>query len=436
MLKDSGKEDVSSLFENSDGDDEGGKPTGGKASYGPPRPPGMEDPKKENKPSKNPFKRLMQQFAGRLFSVNETLNSEQPRRPDPAAVKEAERVAKAPPPPKPQTVAKTTPAAKQARNAPGLRVARGPESDSDEIPALEPIGFYDRMKPTDQTKTNKTTIEEVEDEEEKVSRNKRRRQRKKGAKEEALKSPTMAAATPVTPTPSASSSAKKGAAKAKGAGTLSPTPSTSTLVDYNSAWSWSTASLHQPSTQVAQSARSYLASFGGLEKKEKPKTRAAEPPTTIEETREPPTKEKFTSKITKLFKGKEKEPEVKKEKEKSKFELAIKPFAVPKKVSSAMRTLFGAEKDQTKSMKWEVFVKAMQGMGFTYDPSTAGSSVKFDPPDKKDSSITFHKPHPDPTLEGVMLLEFRRRLHKQYGWTAEHFAKFEAQANAVEEEVD
>lgn len=282
----------------------------------------------------------------------------------------------------------------------------------------------------------------------------------------------MAAATPVTPTPSAPSSAKKGAAKAKGAGTLSPTPSTSTLADYNSAWSWSTASLHQPSTQVAQSARSYLASSGVLEKKEKPKTRAAEPPTTIEETREPPTKEKFTSKITKLFKGKEKEPEVKKEKEKSKFELAIKPFAVPKKVSSAMRTLFGAEKDQTKSMKWEVFVKVgpfcgetrialmtmqnrrckewgshtirallVRGLnGVTWDlethPPSIGSSVKFDPPDKKDSSITFHKPHPDPTLEGVMLLEFRRRLHKQYGWTAEHFAKFEAQANAVEEEVD
>ncbi|KAG8939435.1 hypothetical protein FRC04_006582 [Tulasnella sp. 424] len=432
MLKDSGKEDVSSLFEDSDGDDEGGKPAGGKSSDGPPRPPGMEYPnKKENKPAKNPFKRLMQQFAGRLFSVNETLSSEQPRRPDPAAVEEAERVAKARPPPKPQTVAKATPAVKQATNASGFRIARVLESDSDEVPALEPIGWYDRMKPTEQTKTSKPTIEEVKDEEEKMSRSKRRRQRKKGAKEEALKSPTMPAVTPVTPTPSASDSAEKGAAKANGTGTLSPTPSASTIADYHSAWFWSTASLHQPSTQAAQSARSYLASSSSLKKKKKTKTRTAGPPTTIEVTREPPTKEKFTSKITELFKGKEKEPKSEKEKEKSKLELEIEPFAVPEKVSSAMRTLFGAEKDRMKSMKWEVFIKAMQGMGFTYDQSTAGSSVKFDPPDRRDSSITFHKPHPDPTLQGVTLLAFMRRLHKQYGWTAEHFAKFEVQANAV-----
>ncbi|KAG9049466.1 hypothetical protein FS837_010159, partial [Tulasnella sp. UAMH 9824] len=437
MLRDSGNEDVASLFDDSDGDDEGAKTTG-KPVFGPPRPPGMDDPKKkEKKPSKNPFKKLMSQFAGRLFSVNETLNSEQPRRPDPAAVKEAERVAKAPPP-KPQPQPKAASATKQPGGAPGVVVARSKNSESDdEMPDLEPIGLYDRVRVTDQTKGSKPTIEEVEDEEEKMSRNKRRRQRKKVAKEEAIKSPAMATASAATSGPSPAGSTKKAPVKGKGPGTLSPTASTATVTDYNSAWSWSTASLHQPSAQSAQSARSYLASSGALEKKEKAKTRATEPPAVIEETREPPTREKFTTKLTKLLKReKEKEPEPKKEKEKPKFGLSVKPFAVPKKVSSAMRTLFAPEKDQTKSMKWEVFVKAMQGMGFTYDPSTAGSSVKFDPPDKQDSSITFHKPHPDPTLEGKMLLEFRRRLQKQYGWTTEHFAKFEAKAHEVEEEVD
>ena len=35
--------------------------------------------------------------------------------------------------------------------------------------------------------------------------------------------------------------------------------------------------------------------------------------------------------------------------------------------------------------------KIMREMGFKIDPSTAGSSVRFDPPNPKDSSITFHK---------------------------------------------
>ena len=33
----------------------------------------------------------------------------------------------------------------------------------------------------------------------------------------------------------------------------------------------------------------------------------------------------------------------------------------------------------------------MREMGFEIDPSTAGSSVRFDPPNKMDRSITFHK---------------------------------------------
>ena len=33
----------------------------------------------------------------------------------------------------------------------------------------------------------------------------------------------------------------------------------------------------------------------------------------------------------------------------------------------------------------------MKEMGFKIDPSTAGSSVRFDPPNPKDKSITFHK---------------------------------------------
>lgn len=52
-------------------------------------------------------------------------------------------------------------------------------------------------------------------------------------------------------------------------------------------------------------------------------------------------------------------------------------------------------------LRWEVWsyesrlsltlIKIMVEMGFEYDPSTAGSSVRFIPKDQRDKPITFHK---------------------------------------------
>jgi len=64
-------------------------------------------------------------------------------------------------------------------------------------------------------------------------------------------------------------------------------------------------------------------------------------------------------------------------------------------------------------------------MGFTYHPDTAGSSVRFDPPSSQDRPITFHKPHPDSTIPYKMLLGFRKRLAKHYGWTEAQFIDFD-----------
>lgn len=81
----------------------------------------------------------------------------------------------------------------------------------------------------------------------------------------------------------------------------------------------------------------------------------------------------------------------------------------------------------------------MREMGFEMDPSTAGSSVRFDPPNPKDRSITFHKrklgyflvvvgdlthvssAHPDPTLSPWKVREFGRRLKDSYGWIEDDF---------------
>jgi len=73
------------------------------------------------------------------------------------------------------------------------------------------------------------------------------------------------------------------------------------------------------------------------------------------------------------------------------------------------------------SMKWDVFVKAMTEIGFTIDSSTAGSSVRFDPPNPQDKSITIHKPHPDPTLPPILIKKIGKRLRERYDWKVDQF---------------
>ena len=47
----------------------------------------------------------------------------------------------------------------------------------------------------------------------------------------------------------------------------------------------------------------------------------------------------------------------------------------------------------------------MEDMGFTYHPSTAGSSVRFDPPNPRDRAISFHKRTYFRLLAGYVLTE-------------------------------
>ncbi|KAJ1300287.1 hypothetical protein OPQ81_005113 [Rhizoctonia solani] len=65
---------------------------------------------------------------------------------------------------------------------------------------------------------------------------------------------------------------------------------------------------------------------------------------------------------------------------------------------------------------WMEFVKAMIDLGFEYDESSAGSRVRFDPPDKNDKSYTVHKPHPDPWLNPKRVKAIARDLKKMYGF--------------------
>ncbi|KAG1746133.1 hypothetical protein EDB19DRAFT_1894277 [Suillus lakei] len=95
-----------------------------------------------------------------------------------------------------------------------------------------------------------------------------------------------------------------------------------------------------------------------------------------------------------------------------------------KKTTGYMHQLLRAGDDERRgAMKWESFLKVMRDMGFEYDPSTAGSSVRFDPPSDGDRVS-----HPDPTLYPVKIKEFGKKLKEYYGWDEEDFLKRAAAA--------
>ncbi|KAF9010573.1 hypothetical protein BDQ17DRAFT_1346459 [Cyathus striatus] len=95
-----------------------------------------------------------------------------------------------------------------------------------------------------------------------------------------------------------------------------------------------------------------------------------------------------------------------------------------KRSEECMHKLLRTREEDTKgSVKWESFLRLMRELGFRYDPSTAGSSVRFDPPSTGDKPITFHKPHPDPTLQPHMVRAFAKKLTARYGWIEEDFLK-------------
>ncbi|KAF8348288.1 hypothetical protein F5887DRAFT_880568 [Amanita rubescens] len=95
-----------------------------------------------------------------------------------------------------------------------------------------------------------------------------------------------------------------------------------------------------------------------------------------------------------------------------------------KRATSCMHQLLRTSQDEKQGlapMKWDHFVALMVEMGFTYDPATAGSSVRFVPPDKRDRPISIHKPHPNPTLQPIKLKEIASRLRRYYGWNKDDF---------------
>ncbi|KAG8923059.1 hypothetical protein FRC02_011431 [Tulasnella sp. 418] len=358
----------------------------------------------------NPFIKMFNKLTGRFFSTEPALNSTRFR----------PTFGPPRPPPKPKPVpAKSAPVA---------------ESDDEDLPPLVPIG------PNGKPLSNfRTTVEEVSDEDDgaeeaakKKKKKKKKPNKKKGASEPILEEITQPASPQPGPASPATSTAKSSSKTAPKASSSTASSSVYGTAAQGSAASYSSLLHPTVSGVTAQSGHSYLSQNMSLQEKTKIKTRPTQE--VAGPNGEPPIPDKMTfgKKIKSLFSREEK-------KEAPEPTPDIKPFNVPKKMSKFMQQLFRGPEDERMgkgSMRWEHFVKTMQQLGFTYVPNTAGSSVRFDPPSPKDKPITFHKPHPDSTLTPVLLHDFRRRLHKQYGWTKDLFVTKAAEVEDEVEEID
>ncbi|KAJ7593978.1 hypothetical protein C8J56DRAFT_1012387 [Mycena floridula] len=327
----------------------------------------------------NPFLKLLGSLRGRMFNSSSKLKTAGPtKKPDPSKIPKLPKVSR----PKPKT-------------------ATGPNNQ-------------------------KTTIEEEEDEDD-VSTAAKKKKKKPKKKKKKTAGTTDAgdaegdaeAEVPEEPVVVASEPAPAPAPKASAPKAASKTPASPPKAAAKPAVPSIGSTLSLPIEQTTvQSARSYLKAENLDDPKVKVKTRN-EGSTLMSKTMS-----KTKGLISKFgFGGKEKKVD---EKVEEPAVVAMKRrnwFGhLNKRKRELMHQLLNTSEDVTRGttgMKWDNFVTLMKDMGFTFDPSTAGSSVRFDPPDPKDRAISFHKPHPDPSIDRVTLKLWSKKLQKYYGWRPE-----------------
>jgi hypothetical protein len=83
-----------------------------------------------------------------------------------------------------------------------------------------------------------------------------------------------------------------------------------------------------------------------------------------------------------------------------------------------------SSEEAAKSVDWNAFVTAMSDVGFSAR-NGGGSAVVFDNEDSakegENSKIVFHKPHPIPKIDPVMLHSMGKRMSKWFGWHRDLF---------------
>ncbi|CAO2649991.1 Nn.00g012830.m01.CDS01 [Neocucurbitaria sp. VM-36] len=94
---------------------------------------------------------------------------------------------------------------------------------------------------------------------------------------------------------------------------------------------------------------------------------------------------------------------------------------LPKRSYATFRYMYPiASEERQKHVEWETFVVSMADAGFTAR-NGGGSIVTFED-ENGGGKIIFHRPHPEPTIDPVMLQSMGRRMNKWFDWTRETFA--------------
>ncbi|QRW11441.1 YcfA-like protein [Ceratobasidium sp. AG-Ba] len=289
-----------------------------------------------------------------------------------------------------------------------------------DLPPLIPVSVAaERLKakqasaakePKVEVKKNNVMLEEVEDADThkaegsgKKKKKKKKKAKKAGEPEPAEEDEEDEAPAPKTPVMSAGTAS---AATKSPPATKSPQAPKPASAGGASA---STSTLYTPQPETARSGLSYMKSEG-ISVKTKAKSRP-----------EGGAFSKIGDFMSRTF-GRRQEEEVQEEEPKKRSGMAERLKSFMKSVShknmlSSWERILGIDDAKGQAgLEWNEFVKAMVNLGFSYDESSAGSRVRFDPPNKKDKSYTTHKPHPDPWLNPKRVKDIARDLNKMYGF--------------------
>lgn len=95
-------------------------------------------------------------------------------------------------------------------------------------------------------------------------------------------------------------------------------------------------------------------------------------------------------------------------------------ITVPKRSYATFRYMFPTSlEERQKHVEWETFVTSMGDAGFS--ARDGGGSIVLFEANNGGGKIAFYKPHPEPSLDPVMLQSMGRRMNKWFDWTRDSF---------------
>jgi predicted RNA binding protein YcfA (HicA-like mRNA interferase family) len=75
--------------------------------------------------------------------------------------------------------------------------------------------------------------------------------------------------------------------------------------------------------------------------------------------------------------------------------------------------------ERAAEVDWDTFVSSMEDAGFR--SKNGGGSIVIFEKSAGARKIIFHRPHPSPKIDAIMLQSIGRRMNKWFGWTRDTF---------------